>query len=160
MIWLVAALLGVVILQTSVTPLVEIGGVRPDLFLLLLYLASYRMNPVQACLGGGLLGLYQDALSGAPLGLHACTLSLLGYVLVRVREEMEGTRLLPHVVLLFLTGLAAGLIALGVLAFFGRGIGFGRTLIWIVLPETAYTTVVGSFLLFGTRLGRLLEVRL
>lgn len=160
MIWLVAGLLGVVILQTTVTPLVELGGIRPDLFLLLLYLGSYKMSPVRACVGGFLLGLYQDALSGAPLGLNAFTLSLLGYLVVRVREELEETRLLPHLLLLFLAGLSSGLMTLGVLAFFGVGVGFGGALIWIVLPQAAYTTAVGSLILFGTRLGRLLEVRL
>ncbi|MEE9539568.1 MAG: hypothetical protein V3W10_09555, partial [candidate division NC10 bacterium] len=62
MIWLAGGLLAVVTLQTAVTPMMQIGGVRPDLFFLLLYLGSFRMTPVQACVGGFLLGLYQDAL--------------------------------------------------------------------------------------------------
>lgn len=160
MIWLVGGLVGVVILQAAVTPLVQIGAVRPDLFLLLLYLGSFQMTPVQACMGGFVLGLYQDALSGAPLGLNAFTLSLLGYVLVRVREEMEETRLISHLLLIFLTGLGAGLMTLGVLAFFGMGPELGQALLWIILPQAVYTTGVGGLLLFGTRLGRVLEVRL
>ncbi|MFQ5881065.1 MAG: rod shape-determining protein MreD [Candidatus Methylomirabilales bacterium] len=160
MIWLVSGLLGVAVLQTTLTPLVEAGGVRPDLFLLLLYLGSYKWSPERACLGGCLLGLYQDALSGAPLGLKAFTLSLLGFLLVRVRLELEESRLTPHLFLLFLTGLSSGLITLGTLAFFGMGRDLGETFIWIVLPETAYTTVVGGLLLFATRASRFLEVRL
>lgn len=160
MIWLAGGLLGVVILQATVTPLIQIGGIRPDLFFLLLYLGSFKMTPVQACVGGFLLGLYQDALSGAPLGLHAFTLSLLGYVLVRVREEMEETLLIPHLLLIFLAGLSAGLMTLGVMAFLGMGLDLGRALLWIVLPQAVYTTGVGGILLFGTRLGRVLEVRL
>lgn len=100
MIWLVGGLIAVVILQTTVTPLAALGHVRPDLFLLLLYLGSFRMSPVQACAGGVVLGLFEDALSGAPLGLNTFTLSLLGYVLVRVREELEEARLASHLVLL------------------------------------------------------------
>lgn len=160
MIWLAGGLLAVVILQAAVTPMMQIGGVRPDLFFLLLYLGSFRMTPVQACVGGFLLGLYQDALSGSPLGLNAFTLSLLGYLLVRVWEELEETRLIPHLLLIFLTGLCSGLITLGVLAFFGMGMDLGQALLWIILPQTAYTTAVGGILLFGTGLGRVLEVRL
>lgn len=160
MIWLVGGLVTVVILQTTVAPLVELGRIRPDLFLLLLYLGSYKMSPERACLVGALLGLFEDALSGAPLGLNVFTLSLLGYVLVLVREELEETRLVPHVVLLFLTSVTSGLLTLGVLAFFGMGRGFADSLIWVVLPAAAYTTAVGGLLLFGTRLGRLVEVRL
>lgn len=160
MIWLVGGLIGVVILQATVTPLIQIGGVRPDLFFLLLYLGSFKMTPVQACVGGFVLGLYQDALSGAPLGLHAFTLSLLGTVLVRVREEMEETRLIPHLLLIFLTGTAAGLLTLGVMAFLGMGLDLGGALLWIILPQAVYTTGVGGVLLCGTRLGRALEVRL
>ncbi|MFQ5989842.1 MAG: rod shape-determining protein MreD [Candidatus Methylomirabilales bacterium] len=160
MIWLVGGLVGVVILQATVTPFMQIGGVRPDLFLLLLYLGSFKLNPVQACVGGFLLGLYQDALSGAPLGMNALTLSLLGYVLVRMWEEFEETRLIPHLLFLFLTGLCSGLITLGVLALLDLDLDLGRALLWIVLPQTIYTTAVGGLLLFGTRLGRVLEVRL
>lgn len=160
MIWLIGGLVAVVILQTTVTPLVEFGRVRPDLFLLLLYLGSYRMSPVQACLAGALLGLYQDALSGGPMGLNVFTLSLLGYALVRIREEIEAARVLPHVVLLFLTSLSASLLTLVVLAFFGMGRDFVESLVWIILPGALYTTAVGGLLLFGTRLGRLVEVKL
>lgn len=160
MIWLAGGLLAVVILQTTIAPWVQLGQVRPDLFLLLLYLGSFRMNPTQACLMGCLLGLYEDALSGAPLGLNAFTLSLLGYVLVRVREEVDESRLFPHLVLLFLTGLSAGLITSGVLAFFGMGRNFGESLLWIILPGAMYTMAVGGLLLVGTRLGRIVQVRL
>jgi rod shape-determining protein MreD len=159
-IWLAGGLLAVVILQTTIAPWVQLGQVRPDLFLLLLYLGSFRMNPTQACLMGWLLGLYEDALSGAPLGLNAFTLSLLGYVLVRVREEVDERRLFPHLVLLFLTGLSAGLITSGVLAFFGMGRNFGESLLWIILPGAMYTMAVGGLLLVGTRLGRIVQVRL
>ncbi len=160
MIWLAGGLLAVVILQTTIAPWVQLGQVRPDLFLLLLYLGSFRMNPTQACLMGCLLGLYEDALSGAPLGLNAFTLSLLGYVLVRVREEVDENRLFPQLVLLFLTGVSAGLITSGVLAFFGMGRNFGESLLWIILPGAMYTMAVGGLLLFGTRLGRIVQVRL
>jgi rod shape-determining protein MreD len=159
-IWLAGGLLGVVILQTTIAPWVQLGQVRPDLFLLLLYLGSFRMDVMQACLAGCLLGLYEDALSGAPLGLNAFTLSLLGYVLVRVREEMDQNRLFPHLVLLFLTGLSAGLITSGVLAFFGMGRNFAESLLWIILPGAMYTMAIGGLLLIGTRLGRIVQVRL
>ncbi len=160
MIWLVGGLVGVVILQATVTPILQIGGIRPDLFLLLLYLGSMKMTRVQACVGGFLLGLYQDALSGAPLGLNAFTLSLLGYLLVRLWEELEETRLIPHLLLIFLTGLCAGLLTLGALVSLGMELNLGQSLLWIILPQTVYTTAVGGLLLFGTRLGRVLEVRL
>lgn len=115
---------------------------------------------MQACLMGCLLGLYEDALSGAPLGLNAFTLSLLGHVLVRVREEVDQNRLVPHLVLLFLTGLTAGLMTLGVLAFFGMGRDFGESLLWIILPGAVYTAAIGGLLVFGTRLGRIVQVTL
>lgn len=160
MIWLVGGLVAVVILQTTIAPWVQLGQVRPDLFLLLLYLGSFKMNSVRACLAGCLLGLYEDALSGAPLGLNAFTLTVLGYVLVRVREELEDTRLVPHLVLLFLTGLSSGLMTLGVLAFFGMGRHVGEALIWIIVPGAVYTAAVGGLLFFGIRLGRLVQVTL
>src|SRR3972149_2687822 len=89
MIWLAGGLLAVVVLQTTIAPWVQLGQVRPDLFLLLLYLGSFKMNPMQACLMGCLLGLYEEPPAGPQLGLNAFTLGLLGHALVRVREEMD-----------------------------------------------------------------------
>lgn len=160
MIWLAGGLLAVVVLQTTIAPWVQLGQVRPDLFLLLLYLGSFKMNPMQACLTGCLLGLYEDALSGAPLGLNAFSLSLLGHALVRVREEVDQSRLVPHLVLLFLTGLSAGLMTSGILVFFGMGRDFGESLLWIILPGAAYTAAVGGLLVFGSRLRRIVQVTL
>ncbi len=160
MIWWVGGLLGVAVLQTTMISLVEVGGVRPDLFVLLLYLWSYKASPERASLWGCLLGLYQDVLSGSPLGLKAFTLSLLGFLLAKLSPELDETHLAPRLLLLFFGGLTGGLITLGVLAFFGMGRDVGPTLLWIILPETMYTTAFGILLLLGGRLGQLLEVKL
>lgn len=160
MIWWIGGLLGVAILQTTMIPLVEVGGVRPDLFLLLLYLWSYKASQERACLGGCLLGLYQDVLSGSPLGLKAFTFSLLGFLLARVSVDLDETHFTPRLLLLGLGGLTSGLITLGVLAFFGMGRDVGQTLLWVILPETIYTTAFGGLLLLGGRLSELLEVKL
>jgi hypothetical protein len=49
---------------------------------------------------------------------------------------------------------------LGILAFFGTGVSLGQALLRIIIPQTAYTTVIGGFLLSGTRLRRVLEISL
>ena len=57
---------------------ISVGGIRPDLFLLLIFLVSPRVSPEAATIQGFLVGLCQDALSGGPLGLRAFTYSLIG----------------------------------------------------------------------------------
>jgi hypothetical protein len=48
----------------------------------------------------------------------------------------------------------------GVLAFFGMGRDFGESLLWIILPGAVYTAAIGGLLVFGTRLGRIVQVTL
>jgi rod shape-determining protein MreD len=141
------ALLGVCLLQASIAPHLAIGGIQPDLFLILLLGLSLVVGPEMTAAAGFLIGLYQDALSGAPLGLNAFTLSLIGFLVSRLSRQVKTTQPVGRFVLLCMAGLLSGFITLLLLRFFHAPRPFIPALLWTALPGALYTAILGTGLL-------------
>ncbi len=66
--------------------------------IVVIYFAITRRSPVAATIGGALMGIAQDALSGQPLGVFGIAKAVVGYVAgslgVRIDTENHGTRLM------------------------------------------------------------------
>src|SRR5881409_665798 len=65
--------------QSSVVPSWSIGGVMPDLPLIMTALVALRRGPETGCLVGFASGLFQDAASGSLLGVQALSRGLAGF---------------------------------------------------------------------------------
>ena len=141
------ALLGVCVLQSTVIPRMAIGGIQPDLFLVLVFGLSLSTGVEVATAAGFLIGLYQDALSGAPLGLNAFTLSLIGFLVSRLSRLLKTAQTPMRLGLLFLAGVISGLTTLLVLRFFQVSRPLTSTILWTVLPGAFYTSLLGAALL-------------
>ena len=141
------ALLGVCLLQTAIAPRLAIGGVQPDLFLILLFGLSISVGPELAAAAGFFIGLYQDSLSGAPLGLNAFTLSLIGFLVSGLSEQVKTTQPTWRFALLCLAGLLSGLITLLLLRFFHAPRPLASALLWTALPGALYNAVLATGLL-------------
>jgi rod shape-determining protein MreD len=141
------ALLSTCLLQAAVLSRLAIGGIQPDLFLILLVGLSLSVGPEPAAAGGFLVGLYQDSLSGAPLGLNAFTLSLIGFLVSRLSRQVKMTQLTERFALLCLAGLLSGLITLLLLRFFHAPRPLASALLWTALPGALYTAMLGTGLL-------------
>lgn len=147
MIAFLLALFSVCLLQTAIVPLLTIGGTAPDLFLILLFGLSLSVGPELTAAAGFLIGLYQDSLSGAPLGLNAFTLSLIGFLVSRLNRQVKTTQLVGRFTLLCLAGLLSGLITLLLLRFFHASRPLASALLWTALPGALYTAMLGTGLL-------------
>lgn len=147
MIAFLLALFSVCLLQTAIVPLLTIGGTAPDLFLILLFGLSLSVGPELTAAAGFLIGLYQDSLSGAPLGLNAFTLSLIGFLVSRLNQQVKTTQLVGRFTLLCLAGLLSGLITLLLLRFFHASRPLASALLWTALPGALYTAMLGTGLL-------------
>ena len=141
------ALLGVCLLQPTIVPRLAIGGIQPDLFLVLVFGLSLSAGAELATGAGFLIGLYQDTLSGAPLGLNAFTLSLVGFLVSRLSRQLRTAQLPARFTLLFLAGVVSGLTTLLVLRFFEVLRPLSSSLLGTVLPGAFYTAVLGIALL-------------
>src|SRR3989442_2899629 len=70
---------GGTLVQCVLGPAVSIGGVAPDIPVVLVVLLAIRRGPEAGCLVGFALGLVADVLAGGPLGLHALSKALVGF---------------------------------------------------------------------------------
>lgn len=135
------------LLQAAIVPRLAIGGIQPDLFLILLFGLSLSVEPELTAAAGFFIGLYQDSLSGAPLGLNAFTLSLIGFLVNRLSRQVKTTDLLGRFALLCLAGLLSGFITLLLLRFFHAPRPIASALLWTALPGALYTAILGTGLL-------------
>ncbi len=129
-------------LQTSVLPTYSLGGVVPDLMLLVVVSWSVLRGSRAAlplALGGGLL---LDLLSGGPFG--AATISLTVSSLVTGLEQLNLFRdslWLPLLAAVLATVLY-NMVYLMILAAFGRTLQWLPTLQQVILPEMALNIAV------------------
>ena len=95
------------VLQIGVGSALEFSHLKivPDLLLLLAILLIFRAPTDQALVACWLLGLLKDITSQAPLGSYAFTFGLLGLMLIRLRELLVGSRLLPQIFLMFVSSM-------------------------------------------------------
>ena len=152
MTWFLPGLLFCAMAQTVLLGPLSVWGIRPDLFLLLVFLISQSCNPEVATLLGFLIGLCQDGLSGGPLGLHAFTDSLLGFLAARLGHHMYTDKPLALFWILLGGSAAAGGITLGLLTFFLGPRLLLPALLRVIAPEALYTAAVGLLILWLPRI--------
>ncbi len=150
--WLVPGLLGCAVAQEVLLPPLCVWGVRPDLFLLLVFFLSLQASPEGATLAGFFIGLCQDALSGGPLGLRAFSFALLGFLCARLGQAMYTDKPLAQFWLLLGGSAGTGLLTLILLSFFLEPPPLVRTLLLVVTPEALLTAATGLLLLRLPRL--------
>lgn len=146
--WFLPGLFACILVQTVLLAPLSLGGIRPDLFLLLVFLVSQRTSPEAATLVGFLVGLFQDALSGSPLGLRAFTDSIMGFLAARLSHDMYTDKPLALFWLLLGGSAAAGGITLALLTFFLGPPPLFPTLLWVIAPEALYTAAVGLLIVW------------
>ena len=132
--------------QAALLGSISVGDVRPDLFLLLVFFLSPRVSPEVATVQGFVIGLYQDALSGGPLGLRAFAYTLLGFITAWLSHDLATEKPLPQLWLLLAGAASAGVLTFVLLTFF---VGLLPILpaLGVIVPEAVYTTAVGFLLL-------------
>jgi rod shape-determining protein MreD len=146
--WFLPGLLSCVIGQAVLLGPLSVWDIRPDLFLLLVFMVSQRCTPEAATVLGFLTGLCQDGLSGGPLGLHAFTDSLLGFTAARLSHHLYTDK--PRALFWILLGgsAAAGGITLALLTFFLGAQPILPALLRVIAPEAVYTAAVGLLILW------------
>jgi rod shape-determining protein MreD len=158
--WFLPSLLLCATAQTVLLPPASLGGVRPDLFVLLLLIASPRMQPEAATVQGFLVGLCQDALSGGPLGLRAFTYSLLAFVAAWLSRDLYTDKPFAQFWFLLAGCGAIGALCLALLSFFVTVPPLVPTFLWVLLPEALLTATLGLLILWLPRVWLAIAPRL
>jgi len=104
-VWLLAAL----VVRGVFSDLLALGGVRPDLLVLVLVYWALAAGPVGGTLGGFLIGLIADAELGRGLGVQACLFSIAGFAVGQAGRHLIREHVVLQLALLFFGTLFIGL---------------------------------------------------
>ena len=130
--------------QSSVVPSWSVGGVTPDLPLILTALVALRRGPEAGCLVGFAAGLLQDATGGGLLGVQALSRAVAGFAMGFLPGRLwVGHPLVMIPGLVFLT-VAEGFLRFGLLQLFHFPASFGEILVHVILPQALYNGFLGA----------------
>ena len=133
--------LAAVLVQTTVFQHIQPFGYAPALGLLAAIAASRYLNPEPALFVAFSGGFLQDLLGGSPLGLWACTFTVVAFITLKIRDrDVAG----PLVVLAGVFGLTfIGQFTYAVLGtLFGQGIIGRPGLVWDLLMPSLYNVIL------------------
>jgi rod shape-determining protein MreD len=136
--------------QSSVVPLLSVGGVTPDLPLILTVLLALRRGPETGCLAGFVVGLLQDVAGGGLIGVQAVTKALAGFAVGMLVGRLWVNSPLVLVPGLVVLTLVEGVARFLLLQLFHYPAAFGELMLHVVLPQALYNGVVGAAVLLAS----------
>ena len=149
-----ALLIGAIVLETTVFGRLNIGGVAPDVVMLVVILLPFRLRSEATLLLAFTTGLALDAMGSSALGLRAFTLTVVAYAAIRTRERADYSPLAAAVWILILT--FAGVVLLWLVGTLTAQLRFeGGEALRQILLVPLFTFVVA--LAIWPILGRLIE---
>lgn len=154
----VLAVSGGALVQFTVVPVVGVGGVVPDVPVVLTVLLALRYGAEAGCLTGFALGLAQDAVAGGPLGLHALSKALIGFVSGELPRWILVARPIVPIGLAVLATVVDGLARFALLQLFHYPAPLGELLARVIVPQAGYNGIVAAAAL-AWPVGRLLPRR-
>ncbi len=136
---------GGTLVQCTVVPAFGVGGVVPDVLVILVVLLALRRGPEAGCLTGFTLGLMQDAVTGGPLGLHASSKALIGFLAGDLPRWFLVSRPVVPVVVAVLATVLDGVVRFGLLQLFHYPAPFGELFARVILPQAGYNGILAGF---------------
>jgi rod shape-determining protein MreD len=138
------AVSGGTLVQSTLAPLFGVGGVVPDVPVVLVVLLALRQGPEVGCLLGFALGLAEDVVAGGPLGLHAVSKAVLGFVVGDLPRWFLVGKPVVTIVAAALATVADGAIRFALLQLFHYPAPFGELLARVILPQAGYNALLAG----------------
>ncbi len=130
--------------QSNVVPAFSIGGVTPDVPLILTVFVALRRGPETGCLVGFAAGFLQDVAGGGLLGVQAFTKALAGFAMGLLVGRFWVSKPMVQVPGLVLLTLGEGLVRFLILQLFHFPASLGDVFIHVILPQALYNGFVGA----------------
>src|SRR5262245_34387622 len=130
--------------QWNLVPAFSVGGVTPDLPLILTVLLALRHGPETGCLIGFVAGLLQDTAAGGLIGVQALTKALAGFGMGLCVGRFWVPSPLVQVPGLVLLTIAEGLLRYALLQLFHFPASLGELLLHVILPQAFYNGFLGA----------------
>jgi hypothetical protein len=130
---LVLTVLGGGVAHATLAPALGIGGVTPDLPLIVVVLLALRRGPE-----------FGDAAGGGLVGVQALTKAIIGFVIGAAGSRLSVTQPLVQVPGLVILTVAEGLARFALLKMFRFSAPFGDLMFYVVLPQALYNGLLGA----------------
>jgi rod shape-determining protein MreD len=92
------------------------------------FFALNRRNPIQGSVLGGILGIFEDALTGRPIGINGIAKTLVGYLAATIGILVNVENFVVRVIMTFLLSLVGSVTYFFVLRFL---LGLGTETNWL-----------------------------
>jgi rod shape-determining protein MreD len=132
------------VLQSTVVAVAGVGGVTPDVPLILTVLIALRYGPESGCMAGFVAGLLQDATGGGLVGVQALTKGLAGFGMGLLVGRFWVSNPLVQVPGLVLLTVAEGLARFLLLQMFHYPAAFGDVMLQVILPQALFNGLIGT----------------
>lgn len=130
--------------QWSVVPALSVGGVTPDLPLIVTAFLALRGGPETGCLAGFLAGFLQDMAGGGLIGVQALTKAMAGFGMGLLVGRLWVSSPLVQVPGLVLLTVAEGVVRYFLLQLFHFPASLGELMAHVILPQALYNGFLGS----------------
>ena len=138
------AISGGTLVQSTVVPVLGVGGVVPDLPVVLVVLLALRRGPEVGCLTGFALGLIQDAIVGGPLGLQALSKAVIGFVAGGLPRWWLVSNPVVPITAAVLATVVDGVLRFAVLQLFHYPAAFSELFGSVILPQAGYNGLLAA----------------
>lgn len=132
----------------EITPFVkylEIGGIKPDLFLIILVSFSLKKGSLKGEIMGFFIGVFEDSVSSGVFGINSFSKTICGFLAGRLKEKILHENLILQVIIMLFISLLHGF-----LVYLIRCLFIAPSKFIIVPLETCYNTLLSIpiFILF------------
>lgn len=141
--------LGGAVAQATLAPALRIGGVAPDIPLIVVALLALHRGPEVGCLAGFAAGLLQDSAAGGLIGAQALTKAVVGFLLGSAGARFRVGQPLVQVPGLVLLSVVEGLLRFAVLKLFHFPAALADLMAFVILPQALYNGFLGAALVLG-----------
>ena len=141
---LVLTVAGGSVAHATLTPLVSVRGVTPDLPLIMVSLLALRRGSEFGCLAGFVTGLLQDAAGGGLIGVQGLTKAVIGFGIGVAGSRLRVSQPLVQVLGLVVLTIAEGLARFALLQIFRFPAPFGELMMYVVIPQALFNGFVGA----------------
>lgn len=141
----------VALVQATIMPHLVVGGVFPDLPVLVVVSWGLLRGSGEGVIWGGIAGIAVDLFSGAPFGAAGLALLAVGFLSGRGKAAVFRTHITLSLVVMFLATIVYDLIFLLVVQISGGAVAWLGSLFRIILPSAALNALLTPVVLIVMR---------
>ena len=144
-IWIGTILLCLVLQTTIFGNFLDIGGIKPDLLLIVIVFFAFKREQLPSGIFGFICGIAEDSLSGGMLGMNAFAKTIVG-IAISIIKQTYAEKFISIMLSLFLFTIIHEVLILILKFIFASTVFDPLIIIQTILIESIYNMVLGGVL--------------